>query len=95
MTDGILAFALRAGGGEQTAKRPNGGGRRDRMVPRMRAGLPYLALERRLGRLVASAGLHRTDWALPATEVVLRHAARSPDGRLRDTCVYAKLPAEG
>jgi RimJ/RimL family protein N-acetyltransferase len=118
-----------------------------------RTDLPYLAFERRSGRLVASAGLHRTDWALPATEVgywvrtseagrgyateavsaltawaleglgatrvalvtdernagsravaercgfrlegILRHAARSPDGRLRDTCLYAKLPAEG
>jgi RimJ/RimL family protein N-acetyltransferase len=118
-----------------------------------RADLPYLAFERRSGRLVASAGMHRTDWALPATEVgywvrtsevgqgyateavnalttwaleglgatrvalvadernvasravalrcgfrlegVLRHAARSPDGRLRDTCLYAKLPADG
>ncbi len=95
MTDGILAFALRAGGGEQTPKRPKGGGRRDRMVPRMRADLPYLAFERRSGRLVASARLHRSDWALPATEVVLRNAARSPDGRLRDTCLYAKLPGEG
>ena len=118
----------------------------------LRTDLPYLAFERRSGRLVASVGLHRTDWALPATEVgywvrtsevgkgyateavsaltawaldalgatrvalvtdelnfasravalrcgfrlegVLRHAARSPDGRLRDTCLYAKLPAE-
>lgn len=118
-----------------------------------RADLPYLAFERRSGRLVGSAGLHRTDWALPATEVgywvrtsetgkgyateavdaltvwaleglgatrvalvtdelnvasravalrcgfrlegVLRHAARSPDGRLRSTCLYARLPGEG
>jgi len=118
----------------------------------LRADLPYLAFERRTGRLVASAGLHRTDWALPATEVgywvrtsevgkgyaseavhaltawaleglgatrvalvtdernaasravalrcgfrlegVHRHAARSPDGRLRDTCLYAKLAPE-
>lgn len=119
----------------------------------LRTDLPYLAFERRSGRLVGSVGLHRTDWSLPATEVgywvrtsevgkgyateavralttwaleglgatrvalvtdernegsravalrcgfrlegVLRHAARSPDGRLRDTCVYAKLPGEG
>jgi RimJ/RimL family protein N-acetyltransferase len=119
----------------------------------LRADLPYLAFERRSGRLVGSAGLHRTDWALPKTEVgywmrtsevgkgyateavraltawaleglgatrvalvtdernagsravalrcgfrlegVLRHAARSPDGRLRDTCLYGKLPGEG
>jgi RimJ/RimL family protein N-acetyltransferase len=28
-------------------------------------------------------------------EGVLRNAARSPDGRLRSTCVYARLPGEG
>jgi len=119
----------------------------------LRADLPYLAFERGSGRLVASVGLHRTDWSLPATEVgywvrssevgkgyasegvcaltawaldglgaqrvalvtdelnagsravalrcgfrlegVLRHAARSPDGRLRSTCLYARLPGEG
>lgn len=119
----------------------------------LRLDLPYLAFERRSGRLVASAGLHRTDWSLPKTEVgywvrtsevgkgyaseavhaltawaldglgakrvalvtdelnhasravalrcgfhlegVLRHAARSPDGRLRNTCMYARLPGEG
>lgn len=118
----------------------------------LREDLPYLAFERRSGRLIASAGLHRTDWSLPKTEVgywvrtsevgkgyateavgaltawaleglgatrvalvtdelnagsravalrcgfrlegVLRHAARSPDGRLRDLCQYAKLPDE-
>lgn len=116
----------------------------------LRTDLAYLAFDRRSGRLVASAGLHRTDWALPATEVgywvrtsevgqgyaseavealtrwaleglgavrvalvtdagnagsravaercgfrlegVLRHAARSPDGRLRDLCHYARFP---
>ena len=35
----------------------------------LRTDLPYLAFERRSGRLVASAGLHRTDWSLPKTEV--------------------------
>ena len=119
----------------------------------LRADLPYLAFERKSGRLVASAGLHRTDWSLPKTDVgywvrtsevgkgyapeavnaltawaledlgamrvalvtdelnlgsravaercgfrlegTLRHTMRSPDGRLRNECVYAKLPAEG
>jgi len=28
-------------------------------------------------------------------EGVLRHAARSPEGRLRSTRVYARLPGEG
>ena len=118
----------------------------------LRTDLPYLAFERNSGRLVASAGLHRTDWSLPKTEVgywvrtseagkgyaaeavksltawaledlgatrvalvtdefnhgsravaercgfrlegTLRHTMRSPDGRLRNECVYAKLPAE-
>lgn len=116
----------------------------------LRTDLAYLAFDRGSGRLVASAGLHRTDWALPATEVgywvrtsevghgyateavealtrwaleglgavrvalvtdagnagsravaercgfrlegVLGHAARSPDGRLRDLCHYARFP---
>jgi RimJ/RimL family protein N-acetyltransferase len=116
----------------------------------LRSDLPYLVFERRSGRLVASVGLHRTDWTLPKTEVgywvrtsdvgkgyateavnvltewaiaglgairvalvtdernegsravalrcgfhlegVLRHTARSPDGRLRTTCLYAKFP---
>lgn len=35
----------------------------------LRADLPYLAFEKDGGRLVASAGLHRTDWELPKTEV--------------------------
>lgn len=35
----------------------------------LRADLPYLAFERTSGRLVGSIGLHRTDWALPKTEV--------------------------
>ena len=35
----------------------------------LRLDLPYLVFDRRTGRLVASAGLHRTDWALPKTEV--------------------------
>ena len=118
----------------------------------LRTDLPYLAFERSSGRLVASAGLHRTDWSLPKTEVgywvrtsevgkgyaseavhaltawaldglgakrvelvtdelnlgsravavrcgfrlegTLRHTMRSPDGRLRNACVYAKLPAD-
>lgn len=34
-----------------------------------RSDLAYLAFERQTGRLVASAGLHRTDWTLPKTEV--------------------------
>ena len=117
---------------------------------RQRTDLAYLAFDRRSGRLVASAGLHRTDWALPATEVgvwvrtsemgkgyateavtaltawaldtlgaervafvadainagsravalrcgfelegVRRRAARSPDGQLRDLCLYARYP---
>jgi RimJ/RimL family protein N-acetyltransferase len=118
----------------------------------LRADLPYLAFERTSGRLVASIGLHRTDWALPKTEVgywvrtgetgkgfasegvaaltawaleslgakrvelvtdeqntgsrrvaercgfrlegVLRNVMLSPDGKLRNSCIYAKLPAE-
>lgn len=35
----------------------------------LRTDLPYLAFEKNTGRLVASIGLHRTDWALPRTEV--------------------------
>ncbi len=35
----------------------------------LRLDLPYLVFERASGRLVASAGLHRTDWELPKTEV--------------------------
>ena len=117
----------------------------------LRLDLPYLAFERSSGRLVASAGLHRTDWALPKTEVgywvrtsqngkgyateavnalsswalqglgarrvelvtdelnlgsravalrcgfqlegILRNTAQAPDGQLRNTCLYAKIPA--
>ena len=118
----------------------------------LRADLPYLAFERASGRLVASIGLHRTDWSLPKTEVgywvrtseagkgfasegvaaltawalqslgakrvelvtdeqntgsrrvaercgfrlegLLRNVMLSPDGKLRNSCVYARLPAE-
>jgi RimJ/RimL family protein N-acetyltransferase len=35
----------------------------------LRTDLAYLALDKISGRLVASAGLHRTDWAVPKTEV--------------------------
>jgi RimJ/RimL family protein N-acetyltransferase len=35
----------------------------------LRLDLPYLVFKRSSGLLVASAGLHRTDWALPKTEV--------------------------
>jgi len=35
----------------------------------LRADLPYLAFEKATGRLVASVGLHRTEWDLPKTEV--------------------------
>ena len=117
----------------------------------LRTDLPYLAFEKISGRLVASVGLHRTDWSLPRTEVgywvrtnetgkgyasegvaaltswaldnlgakrvelvtdeqnagsravaercgfrlegVLRNVMQSPDGRLRNSCVYARLPA--
>jgi RimJ/RimL family protein N-acetyltransferase len=117
----------------------------------LRLDLPYLVFERSSRRLVASAGLHRTDWALPKTEVgywvrtsevgkgyaseavnalthwaihvlgakrvelvtyelnvgsravalrcgfglegVLRNTAQAPDGQLRNTFLYAKLPA--
>ena len=117
----------------------------------LRADLPYLVFNKNTGRLVASAGLHRTDWNLPKTEVgywvrssevgngyaseavnVLTHWAfkslgaqrielvtdelntgsravahrcgfhlegtlhntmRSPRGELRNTCIYAKVPA--
>jgi len=34
-----------------------------------RKDLPFLAFEKRTGRLVASAGLHRTAWQTPKTEV--------------------------
>lgn len=35
----------------------------------LRSDLPYLAFEKVSGRLVASVGLHRTEWSLPKTEV--------------------------
>jgi RimJ/RimL family protein N-acetyltransferase len=118
----------------------------------VRADLPYLAFLKSTGRLVASAGLHRTDWTLPKTEVgywvrssesgkgyateavlaltnwallgleakrvelmtdeanygsrrlaercgfalegILRSTMQSPDGQLRNSCVYARFPAE-
>lgn len=118
----------------------------------IRADLPYLAFAKDSGRLVASAGLHRTDWSIPKTEVgywvrssearkgyateavlaltnwalfelgakrvelvtdeindgsrkvathcgftlegILRNTMQSPDGRLRSSCIYARLPAE-
>lgn len=117
----------------------------------LRADLPYLAFEKATGRLVASVGLHRTEWDLPKTEVgywvrssetgkgfasegvvaltawalnelgakrvelvadenntgsravaercgfqlegVLRNVMRAPDGGLRNSCIYAKLPS--
>lgn len=117
----------------------------------LRLDLPYLVFERHSGRLVASAGLHRTDWALPKTEIgywvrtsevgkgyateavnvltdwalhglkamrvelvtdevnvasravalrcgfqlegVLRNTARAPDGQLRNSCLFARVPA--
>ena len=116
----------------------------------LRTDLPYLAFETGTGRLVASIGLHRTDWTLPKTEVgywvrsseygkgyategvnaltswaleslgaqrvelltdeqnhgsravamrcgfrlegVLRNHMRSRDGRLSNSCLYARLP---
>lgn len=115
----------------------------------LRTDLPYLAFEKASGRLVASVGLHRTDWSLPKTEVgywvrshdagkgyasecgtaltawaldslgakrvelvtdeqnlgsravaqrcgfqlegIARNVMQSPDGRLRNSCIYAKL----
>jgi len=35
----------------------------------LRTDLPFLAIEKETGRLVASVGLHRTDWDIPKTEV--------------------------
>ena len=124
--------------------------RRARSDFQLRLDLPYLAFDKRTGRLVASAGLHRTDWTVPKTEVgywvrtgevgkgyateavnvlttwalnrlgatrielvtdelnagsravalrcgfrlegVRRHTAQDPDGRLRNSCVYSRLP---
>jgi len=117
----------------------------------VRADLPYLAFDKGTDRLVASIGLHRTDWTLPKTEVgywvrtgetgkgyasegvmaltswaldalkvkrielitdeqnqgsrsvaarcgfrlegIHRNVMQAPDGSLRNSCVYAKLPA--
>ncbi len=117
----------------------------------IRADLPYLAFVKQTSRLVASVGLHRTDWSLPKTEVgywvrsseagkgyateavlaltnwaltglgakrvelvtdeinhgsrkvaercgfglegILRSTMQSPDGKLRNACIYARLPA--
>lgn len=116
----------------------------------LRDDLPYLAFEKSTGNLVASIGLHRTDWTLPKTEVgywsrssktgngyasemaseislfalvvlgakrielitdeqnigsrtvaercgfqlegVMRNFERSPDGGLRNNCLYARIP---
>lgn len=116
----------------------------------LRTDLPYLAFKRDTGRLVASVGLHRTDWNLPKTEVgfwvrsgevsqgfasegvaalvawaldglgakrvelvtdeqnlgsravaercgfhlegILRNVMQAPDGSLRNSCIYARLP---
>lgn len=118
---------------------------------RLRTDLPYLAFEKQSGKLVASIGLHRTDWTLPKTEVgywvrtrevgkgyasegvtvltewalqglgaqrvelvtdalntgsravaercgyrlegILHNIMRGPDGSLRHSCIYAKLPS--
>jgi RimJ/RimL family protein N-acetyltransferase len=35
----------------------------------LRTDLAYLAFDKERGRVVGSAGLHRTDWSLPKTEV--------------------------
>lgn len=119
----------------------------------LRTDLPYLAFEKASGRLVASMGLHRTDWVLPKTEVgywvrtsetgrgfaregvlaltswaldgleakrvelvtdernagsravaercgfrlegILHNVMQAPDGRLSNSCIYARLPAAG
>jgi RimJ/RimL family protein N-acetyltransferase len=116
----------------------------------LRTDLPYLVFDTARQRLVASVGLHRTDWAVPKTEVgywvrsteagkgyvseavntltawaldslgatrvalvtdegnaasravamrcgfalegVQRNVLRGPDGVLRHSCLYAKLP---
>ena len=36
---------------------------------RLRTDMPYLAFDRGSDRLVASVGLHRTNWAIPETEL--------------------------
>jgi RimJ/RimL family protein N-acetyltransferase len=116
----------------------------------LRTDLPFLVFEKETGRLVASVGLHRTDWALPKTEIgywvrtsetgkgfasecvialsswafevlkavrvelvtdeqnvasravaercefilegTLRNVMKAPNGELRNSCIYAKLP---
>lgn len=116
----------------------------------LRTDLPWLAFAKDTGRLVGSAGLHRTDWILPKTEVgywirssdvgkgyaseavtvlvdwafaglgaqrvelvtdernvasravalrcgfhlegILHNTMRAPDGQLRNSCLYARLP---
>ncbi len=116
----------------------------------LRDDMPYLAFEKTTGQLVASVGLHRTDWAMPKTEVgywvrssktgngyasemvseitmyaldalgakrvelitdeqnmgsravaercgyqlegVMRNFEQSPDGGLRNNCLYANIP---
>ncbi len=138
-------------GEQQTLRSAEERCRKARRDFQLRVDLPYLVVDRRTGRLVASAGLHRTDWAVPKTEVgywvrtsevgkgyateavnvlttwalhelgakrvelvtdelnagsravalrcgfslegVQRHSAQDPNGTLRNTCVYAKLPA--
>ncbi len=135
---------------EQTLESAEGRCRQAQANFLIRADLPYLAFAKHTGRLVASAGLHRTDWALPKTEVgfwvrsaeagkgfaseavlalanwallglkakrielvtdELNHGSRrvaercgfmlegivhstmqSPDGKLRNACIYARLP---
>ena len=117
----------------------------------LRTDLPFLAFEKGTKRLVASVGLHRTDWDIPKTEVgywvrtsetgkgyasegvvaltswalqvleakrvelvtdernvgsravaercgfalegILHNVMKAPDGGLRNSCIYAKLPA--
>ena len=117
----------------------------------LRADLAYLVFDKSTHRLVASAGLHRTDWAVPKTEVgywvrssetgkgyasecvvalttwalaelgaqrvelvtdernqgsravaercgfllegVHHNVMRGPEGELRHSCMYAKLPS--
>ncbi|MEK8034825.1 GNAT family N-acetyltransferase [Ideonella sp. DXS29W] len=135
---------------EQTLESAGVRCRRARANFLLRTDLPYLVFDKAQGRLVASVGLHRTDWTLPKTEVgywvrstetgkgyaseavsvltawalsglgaqrvelvtdelntgsrgvaercgfalegILRSTMRSPDGRLRNSCVYARCP---
>ena len=116
----------------------------------LREDMPYLVFEKTTGQLVAQVGLHRTDWAIPKTEVgywvrssatgngyasemvneitmyaldvlavkrielitdeqnkgsrvvaercgfhlegIMRNFEQSPDGVLRNNCMYAKIP---